>query len=195
MTMLPLQHQPLSTSTGPLRRSATGRPVRQLARPGSSLQGSVPLAVARAEAGEGAGPGWSCWYTSSLALVSLAGLEDRPLGSQIRRHPCRVDARACIGHLLESAPAAGLSLFSRLDGQGPGARGLTFGPKPDITVVLQESASGRLQLPLAVVVRPQADGGCEICLPDVEQLQALPLPAELLGQAARLMRLVDRYWH
>ena len=126
MTMLPLQLPPLSA--GSVRRSATGRPVRQLARPGTSLQGSGYLEAERAEADQGAGPGWSCWYTSSLSLVSLAGLEDRPLGSRIRRHPCRVEARACIGHLLESAPAAGLSLFSRLDGQGAGARGLIFGP-------------------------------------------------------------------
>lgn len=142
-----------------------------------------------------AGSGWSCWTTSSLSLVSLAGLEDEPLGSQLHRHPCRVGPSASIEHLLNSAPAAGLSLFGCFSPAIPGSRGLIFGPQPEITLVLQDRSSGRLLLPLAVMVQPQADGGCELLLPDSHHLHQLPLPSELLNQVSRLMRLVDRHLH
>ncbi len=187
--MTPPPHDLPALALQPTRRTgAAGRGTRPAMRQAATR-------AAQTQPGEAAPGGWSCWYTSSLALVSLAGLEDKPLGNQPRRHPCRVGVRACIEHLLESAPAAGLSLFSRLDGQGVGMRGLIFGPKPDITAVLQDRSSGRLFLPLAVQVWPQMDGGCELHLPDPGQWGEIPLPPELLTQAARLLRLVDRHLH
>lgn len=196
MTLHPLP--PLPASSNPLRRQAGG-PEGRLQRPAAGLLPSRPAPADPQDGGAGpkmeAEHRWSCWTTSSLSLVSLAGLEDEPLGSQPRRHPCRVSPRTCINHLLDSAPAAGLSLFCRFTPVEPGSLGLIFGPQPEITTVLQDPGSGRLLLPLAVLVQPQADGGCELRLPDTDLLHQLPLPGELLNQVSRLMRLVDRYLH